>query len=587
MKPLYLEPDEEITSVIEKVSALSDREIALVGPKNSALFQSLINLKLLAKEAKKLDKELVIIGSNKTSLRLAEQVGLKAFASLGAVSDVPAPSPKKAADAPTTDIEEVVDGVKVNRYQPPVGGEIAPAPIEAVPPTEPTDEVATALKEQPQDEPVPFTPIPLGDAPAAPEAVTLDAEVATTDIDTPTQSKNESEALPAIVSRGYHTHTEFVVPWRSIIAAGILLLVAFVLMIFFLPRAKVTVNFPATPVDQVVTLAANTKGDNSESALPANLLVSQQETNKTIAATGKKDIGAKASGTVTVKNCEDSSPHAIAAGTKLTASSKSFITNSAVTIPAGSFSNGGQTCNSTTVSVGITASEAGDGSNLSGASFVMTGLSGRFTTTGTTSGGSSKQVTVLSQEDVDKAVSEAKTQATEAGTAELMTKAEQQTLLDNATWQTVLSQTVDKKVGDQVEAATLKYVAELSALVFDQATADEKIRQTVSKDISAAQELVIPKDKATILIFKTYNTDKSILTFEAAVHGYIVTKINKTEIAAAVKNKSQRQAEAILADRFNATRSEIIVTPSWWFGRLPLLAAAINVEYGFSDQTAE
>lgn len=585
MKPIYLEPDEEITSVIEKISSLSDRKIALVGPKNSSLFQSLINLKLLAKEAKKLDKELVIIGSNKTGLRLAEQVGLAAFASLGAVSDAPTPAPKKAAAAePTTDAEELVDGVKVNRYQPPVGGAVAAESADAVEETadpEVAEEVSEGEEAEPTEEPMPFTPIAIGGAEAVPAEATVNVETDTGEPAPISDKEAASEELPAIVGRDYSTRTEFVIPWRSVIAAGGLLLIAFVLMIIFLPKAKVTVNFPAKPVDQTLTLTATTATDSTETAVPATVITSRQEISKTITATGKKDIGAKATGNVTIKNCEDTSSHSLAAGSKLTASNKTFVTNSAITIPAGQFSNGGQSCNSTTVSAAITANEAGETYNLTSVSFTITGLSSRFTTTGTTSGGSSKQVTVLNQSDVDKVLAEVKLQATDAATAELKTKAEQQTILDGSTWQTVVTQAVDKKVGDQVDSANLSYIAELSALAFDSNSAQEKIRSTISKDIDEGEELVIPEGKTPVLTFKALSDDKLSQTFDAAVSGFIVTKINKTDIAGAIARKSKKSAEAILADRFKATSSDIAVTPSWWFGRLPLLPQAISVEYGF------
>ena len=54
---LYLEPDEEITSVIEKIKDLKGSSISLVIPKNATLIASVINLRLLEREAKKLKKK--------------------------------------------------------------------------------------------------------------------------------------------------------------------------------------------------------------------------------------------------------------------------------------------------------------------------------------------------------------------------------------------------------------------------------------------------------------------------------------------------------------------------------------------------
>ncbi|MEX0594851.1 MAG: hypothetical protein WD157_02020, partial [Patescibacteria group bacterium] len=85
-KPVYLEPDEEITSVIDKIAQSSDKEIALVLAKNSGLFQSLVNLKLVAKEAKKQGKTITLVTTNKIGQRLAGQVGIKTY---GAITAIP------------------------------------------------------------------------------------------------------------------------------------------------------------------------------------------------------------------------------------------------------------------------------------------------------------------------------------------------------------------------------------------------------------------------------------------------------------------------------------------------------------------
>ena len=55
---IYLESDEEITSVVDRLRKSEAKEIILVIPKGTALLQSIVNLKLLKKEAEKLKKHL-------------------------------------------------------------------------------------------------------------------------------------------------------------------------------------------------------------------------------------------------------------------------------------------------------------------------------------------------------------------------------------------------------------------------------------------------------------------------------------------------------------------------------------------------
>src|SRR3989344_6215527 len=123
MKPIYLEPDEEITSIIDRLAKVDEKKIAVVVPKNSTMFQSLVNLKLLARQAQKLGKEVAIISSNKIGSRLAKQVGLETYASLGTVGNAPSATPV-ASPAPASEPEGadvLPDGTPVHRYSPETG----------------------------------------------------------------------------------------------------------------------------------------------------------------------------------------------------------------------------------------------------------------------------------------------------------------------------------------------------------------------------------------------------------------------------------------------------------------------------------
>jgi hypothetical protein len=115
-KPVYLEPDEEITNVIDRIKSSPDQQIALVLAKNSGLFQSLVNLKLLAKEAKSSGKNVVLITTNKVGQRLAGQVGITTYGALGAIATGTTLEPTTPIASPQSD--EVINGVKVKQYDP-------------------------------------------------------------------------------------------------------------------------------------------------------------------------------------------------------------------------------------------------------------------------------------------------------------------------------------------------------------------------------------------------------------------------------------------------------------------------------------
>ncbi len=74
-QPLYIAPDEEIISVIARLRSLPDNAVTLVFPKHSVVTQSIINLKLLAREGEKLQKQLTIVSQNENARSLAEKIG--------------------------------------------------------------------------------------------------------------------------------------------------------------------------------------------------------------------------------------------------------------------------------------------------------------------------------------------------------------------------------------------------------------------------------------------------------------------------------------------------------------------------------
>lgn len=601
MKPIYLEPDEEITSVIDKLSALSDHQVAVVVSKNSTLFQSLINLKLLVKEAKVQGKEVVIISSNKVGQRLAAQVGLRSFNSLGIASTGQVATPAQITvtdDVPSTEV--LPDGTKVNLYQPGVTTDKeAELPVEAA-----AEEPESPVVAEPLNEPNAQKPPIVAEKELEPVAVNTDeplpavVEPIPTVPDDPEPTKKPYnkpvKELPAIISRGFTTRREFVIPWRSLVISGLFLLISFVVIYLFLPKATLTVTFPAKALDQTISLSAKTTTDDQATTIAGNLLSTQREGKKTITATGKKDIGTKAAGNITITNKyrDDSGAgrdQTFAAGTKATDSKtkKVFTLDSTVTVGKVTFNpnNGSPIYKSETVKV--SASEPGESYNIAASTFSLTGALADTSAESTAAftGGLTKQVTVLSQEDADKAMAELKTKVQGDATAELQTKAEGQTLLENSPWQTVKTESIDKKVGDQVDSATAAYAIEQSAIVFDAAVVKEKVRSILSRDLTEKEELVFSETEQLVMTFKGLSGDKATLNFDVAAKGYVVAKVNKTEISKRVAHKSFTAAEQILVDRYGATAAEVAISPGWWLKRLPILPQAIKVEYGFNQVT--
>ncbi len=75
-KVLYIEIDDEVTAIFDRLKQLKMKNVYLVVPKRAMLFQSIVNLKILKRKAEDLEKNIYIITNDQNGLHLAKQIGL-------------------------------------------------------------------------------------------------------------------------------------------------------------------------------------------------------------------------------------------------------------------------------------------------------------------------------------------------------------------------------------------------------------------------------------------------------------------------------------------------------------------------------
>src|SRR5438132_10479250 len=99
---IYIDIDDEITGIIEKVRVSGGKVVALVLPKRAAVFQSIVNMKLLKRAADSNKKHLVLITSEAGLLPLAGAAGVHVAKTLTSKPEIP------HAPLPPDDSEEAV-----------------------------------------------------------------------------------------------------------------------------------------------------------------------------------------------------------------------------------------------------------------------------------------------------------------------------------------------------------------------------------------------------------------------------------------------------------------------------------------------
>ncbi len=371
---IYIDIDDEITTIIDKVKSSSEKIVALVLPKRATVLQSIVNMKLLKKSAQSAKKSLVLITSEAGLMPLAGAVGLHVAATLQSKPMVPR-APERGDSENAEIVEDTAEEPEIDR-------------------TKSVGELAGGSKGLPDDDT---------------ETIELDDEA--DEAVSPGLNKPKSKLKKVFKVPNFD---RFRLSFFLAILAVILLVGGWIFAAIVLPKANITiVTDTSTNVSNFAFTASTVAKDLDleKAVVPAQLKeIKKTDTEKTTAS-GKKDNGTKASGTITIKNCEDSSSRSVAAGTVFTASGKNFVSTEVASVPAGTFSGGGSNCTSGTVNVPVTAAENGDSYNVAAATYTTqsTALSGNFRLNGSAmSGGTSKIVTVVSQEDIDTAAAKMK-----------------------------------------------------------------------------------------------------------------------------------------------------------------------------------
>lgn len=360
---IYIDVEDDITAIIGKVKQSREKIVALVPPKRIGVLQSAVNLRLLSRTATQNGKHLVLITSNGALTALAAAAKIPVAKNLQSKPEIGV-APDEEADVE----EDIIDGSQL-----PVG-ELARtadrgAAFSAVSPA-----VDEAVRENAAEE--------KGSRPVG-----------------PVRPRAAARGKSGVKVPNFDTFRKKLL---LIGAGGALLIGLLVWAIFFAPRANVVIaaRTTDTPVNARVTLDPAATTSLQEGLLKSTMRQTKKDQTIEFAATGKKDVGNKATGSMKLTRTSPSAtPLTVPAGTEFTASGLTFVSTQAATLTSqltpGGFDPGSAT-------VAVQAAEIGDNYNLSARGYASS-VSGVNATGTDMAGGSKRTVTVVSAEDVQKA----------------------------------------------------------------------------------------------------------------------------------------------------------------------------------------
>lgn len=535
---IYIDIEDDITGIIDKVKNAGTKIVALVPPKRIGTLQSAVNLKLLQKAALEVDKRVVLITSDRSLTTLAAGVKMPVAKNLQSRPEIPQLA---VLDMPE---EEIINGKEL-----PVG------------------DVASSL--------TPTTSKP--DTPKS-AAEDLDDKVDLASVATATAA---SKSAPKKLDHVAKVKSKLNIPnfdtfrKRVFLFGGLgVLLIAFLVWAFvFAPRATVTISAKTSNVNIERTLALNPAlqaSDPTKFTLKPNVQQLKKAVVAEFQATGTKDIGERAKGTVTIRNCDNSDGFTLPAGTQFTAGSgQVFVADQSVSVPK--FTGSANSCtlsgnNSGKATVAVTAADIGEGYNISGQGYSFNGsIPGSVDALGSAmSGGSKQTVKVVSQADVDKAKESLGAQNADAAKAELKKQFTDDAIIIEESYSAEqAAPSVSPAVGEQATAA--KLTVETTYTYVSVARTDMKtiLNNAISDTLKDKSDQQMYSTGENTIVFQTFEKQGAAFTARMSTTGQIGPKIDTQQLAKQLVGKRFGEIQAIVNQITGVNNVDISFSPFW------------------------
>ncbi|HSX36824.1 MAG TPA: hypothetical protein VLG13_01755 [Patescibacteria group bacterium] len=534
---IYIDIDDEITSVIDKVHASQGKIIALVLPKRAAVFQSIVNMKLLKRSADAVKKRLVLITSEAGLLPLAGAVGVHVAKSLQSKPEIP-------AGPEAVDSEETV-----NETADMAGGEEITALTAG---DKPIGSLAGSAATLPASD-------------DAMETVELDNEEAAADA-------SDGKTTPKhVAKKDSKLHIPNFDRFRLLLALGVLGVVGFIVLLIVLlavlPKATIAIKTNASNVNtnlNVILDSGASQVDPATNVVPAKQVQEQKTYTQQSSASGQVNKGDKSTGTATMtaQKCSGSgNPEPVPTGTGVSTGGLTYITQNTTTFHITGFSNGCGTFVGDSPTT-ITAQNGGSKYNVSGASFTVAGRAD-VSASGSTGGGTDNTVKAITQADIDSAKQRITTQ-------DASVKQDLQNQLTQAGYYVVGATfnagtpavTTSANAGDTAENVTVTEAITYTMYGAHQKDLKTLIDNQIKGQIDTKKQSILDDGLATADIKVTASTDKTV-TVSLQGTGIVGPDIKISDIKKAVAGKKSGDIKSLIKNDPGVTDVTVKFSPFW------------------------
>lgn len=535
---IYIDVEDDITAIIGKVKDAKEKVVALVPPKRIGVLQSAVNLRLIKRAAEQHNKHLVLITNNQALLGLSSSAQIPVAKNLQSKPEIP-----EIAALSVDDDDDIIDGEQL-----PVGDHAAMAGAKTAVP-----DSAIADLDIDDDTPRKSSVASAGIKPSRP------------------QSKGGSKAkVPS-----FSTFRKKLFIFGGL---GVILLAFLIWAIWIAPRATVIIDAKTTDKDirMATTLGPDVETSADDAGLASIVQQSKKQASVDFDATGTKDVGEKARGTVRFATDSYSAllrGVTIPAGTPITSTGgKQFYTDRTVQLSIGSGNSD---------STGVTAAESGESYNGASGSVLggPSGVSANFVDA--TSGGTSKTVKIVLQADVQKAKQQLVQQNNDEEKRLLTSKfAKDMTVIDTSFTVSAGDPASSPGIGEEAPTGKAKLTSETTYMLtgVTKSNLDTFLKQALESTLTNKEQQRVYDTGIDSVKFTNFKQGTRTATVTIEAVGKVGPKIDDAKIKEQVKGKRYGEIQADLKSIDGVNDADTKFWP-FWVSTVPNDTNKIKIEF--------
>lgn len=362
---------------------------------------------------------------------------------------------------------------------------------------------------------------------------------------------------------------------------GVLIFIFGAYILLSKAEVKIFVEPKILEKDTQVTADPSQKAVNEDvKVIPGQIIETEVSGSSKGEASGKKQIGDPAKGTVVIRNKTDGAI-SLSKGTAFASSNGlKFTLDLNVNVASRSADDGTWSKATGTVTAAVVGA---DGNLPSGSDMTVSGYSTDkliAKSEGNFSGGTSKDVTVVSDADQQKLLASLASDLRKQAQQNLQEKYPGKKILEEALSENIVKKRYNKNINDQASEFSLNLTIHYRGTAFEDKDLKQIVGKLVTTQVPEGFELKIEDTETQSDVSKLEKDGK--LIFLARFKAKLLPKIDADKIRKQIKGKSVKEVENILKGMDNILGSEIKFYPSLpsILRRLPLLGKNIKIEVG-------